>query len=248
MSGRGRAGPYARAMEPAVPPTAAPATTIDDVIVRMKAIEAALPANDGVACFNQMYLEVTLGVGAQVEQGTFGDPGWVSKLDVVFANHYFAAIDSLSGPPSAQPIAWRPLLAARSNRGIEPIQFALAGMNIHINHDLPLAVVETCSALSTTPTVSPHPDDYQKIDKLLDAAEQSIRESFEPPDIRGADRHVAAVTNLVCNWSMNEARDGAWDTALAIWTVREHLLTTRLLTDALARIVAMGTRTLLVAV
>jgi hypothetical protein len=29
--------------------------------------------------------------------------------------------------------------------GIEPIQFALAGMNVHINHNLPLAVVVTCT-------------------------------------------------------------------------------------------------------
>ncbi|MEO9139934.1 MAG: DUF5995 family protein [Jatrophihabitans sp.] len=235
-------------MLPAVPPPEAPATTFDDVIGRLKTIEAALPASDGVACFNRMYLEVTLGVHEQVQRGTYGDPNWVSMLDVVFANYYFAAIDSLSGPPSDQPTAWRPLLAARDNRGIEPIQFALAGMNVHINHDLPLAVVETCSALSTAPAVSPHRDDYQKIDKLLDAAEQSVRESFEPPDIRLADHHVASVTNLICNWSLNEARDIAWDTALAIWAVRAHSRETQLLTDALARIVALGTRTLLVAV
>jgi len=234
-------------MEPVVPPPVGPATTIDDVIARMNAIEAALPVSDGVACFNRMYLEVTLGVAKQVEQKTFDDSDWVTRLDVVFANRYFAAVDSLSGPPSAQPTAWHPLLAARGDPGIEPIQFALAGMNIHINHDLPLAVVETCSALNTTPTSGSHHDDYQKIDKLLDDAEQSVRESFEPPDIRLADRHVAAVTNLLCDWSVDEARDVAWDTALAIWAVREHTLTTRLLTDALARLVAMGTRTLLVA-
>ncbi|MEO8888083.1 MAG: DUF5995 family protein [Jatrophihabitantaceae bacterium] len=235
-------------MDLAVPPPGPPAATIDDVIARMKAIDAALPAGDGVACFNRMYLEVTVGVGGQVEQGLFGDPAWVTALDVGFANLYFAAIDSLSGPPSSQPTAWRPLLSARGEPDIEPIQFALAGMNVHINHDLPLAVVATCTDLDTTPTDGSHREDYQKIDKLLDASEQSVREAFEPSDVRGADRHVANVTNLVCNWSLNEARDVAWDTALAIWTVRDHHLTSQLLTNALARVVAMGTSTLLVAV
>jgi hypothetical protein len=212
----------------------------------MKAIDGSLPAGDGVACFNRMYLEVTLGVGDQIAQGLFGDPGWVSRLDVVFANLYFAAVDSMDGAPSAQPPAWRPLLAARSKPGIEPIQFALAGMNVHINHDLPLAVMATCTELNTVPTDGTHHDDYQKIDKLLDAAEQSVRESFEPSDIRIADRHFAAVTNLICNWSMNEARDVAWDTALALWAVRDHALAIRLLTNSLARLTALGSATLLV--
>jgi hypothetical protein len=214
-------------MDVAVPSPGPPATTIDDVIARMKAIDAALPASDGVACFNRMYLEVTLSVGDQVERGRFGDPNWVTELDVVFANLYFAAIDSLSGEPSAQPTAWRPLLAARDNPDIEPIQFALAGMNVHINHDLPLAVAATCADLNSPPSAGTHHDDYQKIDKLLDAAEQSVRESFEQADLRSTDRHVAAVTNLVCDWSINEARDVAWDTALAIWAVREHPLATK---------------------
>lgn len=232
----------------AVPPPAPPAATIADVIARMRAIDAALPSDDGVACFNRMYLKVTLDVDNQVQQRGFADPDWVSRLDVVFANRYFAAVDALSDPPEAQPTAWRPLLARREEAGIEPIQFALAGMNVHINHDLPLAVVATCAEFGTAPTDGSHRADYQRIDALLDAAEQGVRESFEPVDIRQADRHVAAVTNLICNWSLNEARDIAWDTALALWAVRDHQVATELLIGALGRLVATATQTLLVAV
>ncbi|MGI8753465.1 MAG: hypothetical protein ACR2MN_14350 [Acidimicrobiales bacterium] len=46
-------------MSAAVPPPAPPAMSIDDVIARLGAIGAALPASDGLACFNRMYLEVT---------------------------------------------------------------------------------------------------------------------------------------------------------------------------------------------
>jgi len=235
-------------MGSAIPAPAPPAATIDEVIARMGAIQAALPASDGVACFNRMYLEVTLGVNKEVKQGFFGDQAFVSHLDVVFANLYFDAVDAMSGPPSAVPAAWQPLLAARSTRGIEPIQFALAGMNAHINHDLPLAVVGTCTALSTAPSDGCHHDDYQKIDALLDASEQSVRESFEPPDVVAVDRHVAAVANLIGNWDITQARDVAWDTALALWEVRDHQFATQLLTGALARTVAMASRGLLVVV
>jgi hypothetical protein len=215
----------------------------------MKAIEGALPASDGLACFNRMYLEVTDAVNQRVQQpGFFGDPAFLSHLDVVFANLYFAAVDALSGPPAAWPVAWQPLLAARATPGIEPIQFALAGMNAHINHDLPLAVVTACSDMATAPSAGSHHDDYRKVDTMLDASEQSVRESFEPANVQTVDRHLAAVANLVCNWSMNSARDVAWDTAVALWDVRDRPLATALLTGALARTVAMVSRTMLVVV
>ncbi len=214
----------------------------------MEAIDAALPESDGLACFNRMYLEVTQGVNGQVQQGSFGDPGFVSHLDVTFANRYLAAVDALSGPPSALPVAWQPLMAARRSPGIEPIQFALAGMNAHINYDLPLAVISTCTDLGTAPDASTHHNDYQKVDSILDESEQSLRESFEPPDVRDVDEHVAAVANLVCNWSISSARDVAWDNALALWDIRDDEMATRLLTGTLARTVAMASRFLLVAV
>jgi Family of unknown function (DUF5995) len=222
-------------------------STIADVIARMEAISNELAAGDGIACFNRMYLEVTRSVDLNLQQGTFADPAFVSDLDVVFANLYFAAVDGASDPANTIPEAWAPLFGARSTPGIEPIQFALAGMNAHINHDLPIAVVTTCLDLATTPTEDTHHLDYQRIDTLLDAADQSIRESFESPDELDVDRHVAAVANLVDNWSINTARDVAWDTALGLWEVRDRPLAMRLLTDALARTVAIASRSLLVA-
>jgi len=39
--------------------------------------------------------------------------------------------------------------------------------------------VATCTALATSPDTGAHYADYQKVDQLLDAAEQSVRESFE---------------------------------------------------------------------
>jgi hypothetical protein len=230
-----------------VPPPAPAAESVDDVIARMQSIGSSLPAGDGVACFNRMYLEVTESVSQHVQQGLFSDPAFVTHLTVVFANFYFSAVDAMSGPAADLPEAWQPLIAARAQSGIEPIQFALAGMNGHINHDLPMAVVKACTDLATAPNDGSHHDDYQKVDTLLDASEQSIRESFEPVDVRDVDEHVAAVTNLVCNWSINSARDVAWDTAVALWDVRDHRIAVQLLTGAMARTVAMASRFLLVA-
>ena len=235
-------------MTHAVPAPAPPATGIDQVIARMQSINGVLPVGDGVACFNRMYLEVTEGVSSRIAAGFFADAAFVTRLDVVFANLYFEAIDAMSGARSTWPVAWRPLVEARERTGIESIQFALAGMNAHINHDLALAVVQTCRDLGTDPEADDHHGDYEKVNAILAASQQAIRQSFESRAVQAADRHVAAVANLIGNWSVTAAREAAWDTALALWQVREFTLATKLLSDALARTVAMASRGLLLSV
>jgi hypothetical protein len=227
----------------------APVATVAGAIDQMRAIGSVLPPTDGVACFNRMYLEVTEQVQGDISQGTFGDPAWLAALDVTFANLYFAALGAANaGPGGNIPAAWLPLFEARSNPHIASIQFALAGMNAHINHDLPLAVVQTCLDLGTTPDAGFHHADYQKVDALLDAAEQSVRQSFESGAGAAADKDVQGVLDLVGNWSINSARDVAWDTGQALWECRRITAVEGLMMNALARTVAMASRCLLVAV
>jgi Family of unknown function (DUF5995) len=221
--------------------------SIGDVIARMQQIDSSLPGSDGLACFNRMYLEVTQDVKGRLSQGFFADPAFMETLDVSFANVYFAAVDAATGPTKAIPAAWLPLIQARSDSRIYPIQFALAGMNAHINHDLPIALVETCTQLGTAPDQGTHHADYQKTDAILDAAEQSVRQSFESGTALQTDRHAQAVLDLVANWSVNSARDVAWNMATALWMSRHVSGVDSLLMDGLARTVAMASRCLLVA-
>jgi hypothetical protein len=234
-------------MSAALPVPDAAVVSVAGAIARMEAIGAALPAADGLACFNRMYLEVTQDVDSRLGQGFFADPTFMTALDVAFANLYFSAADLVS-TPTAVPLAWRPLVERRAVAGIEPIQFALAGMNAHINHDLPLAMMSTCTALATTPDAGTHFADYQKIDQLLDAAEQSVRQSFESAAELAADRHVEAVASLIANWTVNSARDLAWKNCLLLWTVRNDPFARGLLLDSLAASTALASQLLLVAV
>jgi hypothetical protein len=213
----------------------------------MEAIGEALPAADGIACFNRMYLDVTQQVGSRLRQGFFADPAFMTELDVAFANLYFAAA-SAADDPAAVPLAWRPLAEQRATAGIEPVQFALAGMNAHINHDLPVAMVSTCTALATEPEAGSHPADYQKVDQLLDAIEQSVRQSFETAAELALDRHLSAVATLIGNWSINTARDMAWTNTLLLWAVRDNPVERGLLLDSLAASTALASRMLMVTV
>jgi len=234
-------------MSAALPAPDAPVVSVAGAIARMEAIGTALPAADGLACFNRMYLDVTRQVNSQLGLGFFADPAFMTALDVAFANLYFAAAGT-AGTGAAVPLAWRPLVARRAVAGIEPVQFALAGMNAHISHDLPVAMVSTCMALATAPDAAPHPADYQKVDQLLDAAEQSIRQSFESAAELAADRHLEAVANLIATWTINSARDMAWNNCLLLWAVRDDPIAHRLFLDTLAASTALASQLLLVAV
>jgi hypothetical protein len=232
---------------PAGPSPSEPVTSVAEAIARMEAIDVATPPDDGLACFNRMYLAVTQTVNSELGQGFFADPGFMATLDVVFANLYFAAAGAASAPATV-PLAWRPLIEQRAIAGIEPIQFALAGMNAHIDHDLPVAVVTTCAKLGTAPTDGPHFADFQKVDQLLDAAEQSVRQSFESSPELAVDHHLQAVDNLVACWSINSARDLAWQNSLVLWTLRPEPAASHLFLDGLAAATALASRLLLTAV
>jgi len=234
-------------MSAAAPAPDTPVVSVAEAIARMEAIDAALPAADGLACFNRIYLDVTRRVNSQLGEGFFADPEFMTQLDVTFVNLYFGAADA-AADQAAVPPAWRPLVDRRGTAGIEPIQFALAGLNAHINHDLPLAVVSTCTARATAPDVGPHFADYQKVDQLLDAAEQSIRQSFEDAAELAADRHLSAVANLIGNWSINSARDLAWNNSLLLWEIRDVPVARGLFLDTLTASTVLASRMLLVAV
>jgi hypothetical protein len=227
------------------PPADSPITSVDEAIARMEALDKAWPGGDGLACFNRMYIGVTQQIAQRLSQGLFSDPATMTHLDVVFANLYFDAANAAE--PSGAPPAWQPLLYRRADAGIEPVQFALAGMNTHISHDLPIAIVAACGELSLAPTARTFQDDYEKVDQVLDAAEQSARESFESGAILAADAHLRAVINLIANWNLNQARDVAWNTALALWEVRDLPVARDLLLASLGRAVAATSQLLLVA-
>lgn len=122
------------------------ATTLDEVMTRMVVIEATLPAGDGVGYFNKLYLEVTRAVVERLRRGEFEQPRFLEDLAVLLSNAYLRALEDFERDPGSVSRAWAPLVEARARRRVAPIQFALAGLNAHINCDLPIGLVETCES------------------------------------------------------------------------------------------------------
>jgi len=100
-----------------------------------------------------------------------------------------------AGPEKRPPRAWTALFEARAREGFAPIQFALAGMNAHINRDLPLALVKTCRARDVVPARgSPQHADFRAIDPLLAETEARVRRDFATGLSAGRTRRSASST------------------------------------------------------
>ncbi len=197
------------------PPGTAAATGVAEVLARMRELDAALPPEDGVAVFNGVYLTVTEAVARRLAHGGFTDPQAAGELDLRFARRYFDAVDAAAAG-LRPPACWRPLLQLRRHPGVRPLQFALAGINAHIGHDLALAVLDTCRALECEPQVLE--GDFDRVGGVLVSLEERIRERLMPgPDVLDI---ADPLTHLIGSWSLDKARDGAWVAARALWSVR----------------------------
>jgi hypothetical protein len=190
-----------------------PANSIADVLRILRFIDATCFDADGLKWFNWEYLQVTAAVEALVAAGDFVDPAWLSELDVQFARLYFRALEGfLSNAPC--PGCWRALFTRRGQTQIARIQFTLAGINAHINRDLPAAIVATGQAPRRG---TPQYNDYNAInatlDNLIDEAKRvlHVRLLGDPLPV------VSSLENLLAAWGVSASREKAWVNAQVLW-------------------------------
>ncbi|WP_435179115.1 DUF5995 family protein [Actinacidiphila sp. bgisy145] len=222
------------------PGDAGGAAGVADVVRRMRALAVRLPPSDGVAVFDRVYLSVTEEFARRLGRGRFPDGPEAAELAVLFAGRYLAAVEAADAPapdgrdadgpgtdgPDADaprtggrvPACWQPLVRARADPAVHPLQFALAGITAHVGHDLALAVVDTCRATGRTPdAVAP---DFVAVGAVLTAIEARVREELMPgPDLL---ERLDPLTHAVASWSLARARDGAWAAARLLWAIRDR--------------------------
>jgi Family of unknown function (DUF5995) len=143
--------------------------TIADVIAALETIDGLLPDTDGLKWFNWLYLTVTKAVDLNISAGNWHNPAWLTQLDIVFAGLYLSALSAWLTPGETAPKCWTILFDARNDAKLARVQFALAGINAHIDHDLSEAVVETCRQFGIAPVhQSPEYLDYTLVNSILD--------------------------------------------------------------------------------
>jgi hypothetical protein len=187
--------------------------TIPDVLQTLHSIDTTCADNDGLKWFNWLYLQVTQAVETRVAAGGFADPAWLAELDVQFAGLYFSALkSSLSGETT--PGCWQVLFDSRNHNDIARIQFAMCGINAHINHDLPEAILATCQVTGTTPDRGGiHYTDYTALnttlDNLVDLAKTTLNVRL-PGDALPPLSHLE---DTIAAWNVSAAREAAWQNA-----------------------------------
>jgi hypothetical protein len=180
-------------------------TTLDEVIAAFDAQTFA--PDDGVRYFHQLYGEVTREIARRYAAGGgFADPAFMAALDVEFAGLYFAALRA----PDTAPRAWRAVFGRRTAR-LEPLRFALAGMNAHINRDLAVALDATFTRLGgAIERDSPRHRDFVAINTILETLMARAKtELFSPLD-SFADSALGTLDDMLEAWSITAARDNAW--------------------------------------
>jgi hypothetical protein len=191
--------------------------SIADVIAIMQTIDARCINGDGLKWFNLLYMQVTEAVEARVNANGFLNPAWMATLDVGFAGFYFRAIQSsLSGQPT--PGCWQALFARRNQTELARIQFALAGMNAHINHDLPQAVLALCRADQIEPQHgSPQYTDFTALNATLDGLVQQAVKDMHVRLLGDSLPPISALDDKIAAWSLSTVREVAWDNAELLW-------------------------------
>jgi Family of unknown function (DUF5995) len=222
-------------------PTNVPAD-VPAVIARLKSIDSELDDSDGVDAFNRMYLTVTERVNERLQGATFENPDFTEHLDMIFASLYLDAVDATDVTRGS---AWEPLFELRQHPDIHPLQYAIAGMNAHINHDLAVATVLTCQVRGLTPYSTGVHTDYQRINSVLAEVQGEVRASYLTGIAHEVDKDLSPVLSLIGGWSIEKARDAAWHNAEVLWELQGS---ERLYDDfksTLARTVGLVTRQLL---
>jgi hypothetical protein len=220
--------------------------SIADVLATMQAIDALTIDGDGLKWFNQLYFQVTQAVESRVASGGFADAPFLSLLDVQFAQLYFNALrDFLSN--ATLPGCWQTLFAQRNQTALTRIQYALAGVNSHINHDLPCALVSTCALENIAPQHgTTQYNDYtalnSTLDSLIDEAKTELNVRFLGDSLPGASQ----LENTLAAWSVTAARESAWNNAEILWRLRSEAGLAAAFLDTLDGLTSVVNKTLLI--
>lgn len=192
-----------------------------EVLARIEAVDAALPPDDGLLWFGRLYARITAAVAQHAAAGGFRQPAFLEALDCKFAGLYFDALAKFIRGPKSAPGAWRPLFRRRNARDIAAVQFAVAGVNAHINRDLPVALVATFEQLEIAPSRSDDRyADYRTVDQILATVHAAVKSELITGLLGEADRALGPVDDAVQLWSLEHARDAAWQAAELRWYLR----------------------------
>lgn len=193
--------------------------TVGQVIARMEEMAARLPPNDARRYFHDVYLRTTRAVDEELDGGGFLDPEWLARWGAAFASLYTDAFDAWERGEA--PRAWAvPFSTAKEQPELPPLRHVLFGMNVHINFDLPQALIAVISdeEFDDPAILAKRERDHVQIDTVL--ARRVDAEDRAAPGRSLTDRLLAPLNRRATKKFLSEARHKVWRNARVLSTAR----------------------------
>ena len=193
--------------------------TVDEVVAVLRALDSRLADDDGLKWFNVLYIGVTEAI--RDDAPLWQDWQSLERFNVMFAQLYFDAIVAWDRNPALAPPAWRPLFAARRDAKLTRVQFAFAGMNAHINRDLPVALERMAALDGSFPSRdSARYRDFLRINDVLERTEAALRPVLSTGLVRHVDSALGDYDSLLASWKVRKAREAGWTNGEVCWHLR----------------------------
>ena len=98
------------------------------------------------------------------------------------------------------------------------VQFAFAGINAHINHDLAIALVQTGRELLVTPRRGTAEfRDFEKINGILELVMENTKQFIATGIVGLVDEDLGRLDDRLANWGVRKARETVWSNSEILW-------------------------------
>jgi hypothetical protein len=198
--------------------------SVSELIEELRRLEGALSPGNGVKWFIRLYREVTEAIGLELKSGDLEDPVFMELLVLVYGNSVLNVTeDAESRRASRISRAWAPLFERRNDHRVAPIQFAVAGLNAHTNHDVPIGLVHACKSTGIEPdSDSPQHRDYMRFTALIKRTSEDVKKWLLTDALKEVDQTFGHVDDAVAIWSLQRGRQAAWTSGEVLWHLRHN--------------------------
>ena len=197
--------------------------SVAELIDELRALQNALSPGNGVKWFVHLYADVTEALALELRGGDLEDPVFLELLVLVYGNSVLNVCEDMERRSKRLARAWAPLYERRHDHRVAPIQFALAGLNAHTNHDVPIGLVHACRSTGIAPdSDGPQNRDYMKMTALLKRTEANVKKWLVTGALEEVDETFGDVDDAIAMWSLQRARQAAWTSGEVLWSLREN--------------------------
>ncbi|MCX2743236.1 DUF5995 family protein [Mangrovivirga sp. M17] len=189
-------------------------TTIDEVIKELdEIIIDCLKKSSTSGYFAVLYKKVTVRVKEGIRNNFFDNGEMMETLDVIFAKRYIDAYKNYADGNQVTH-SWKRSFELTNDNSITVLQHILSGINAHINLDLGIAAYETTRKTN----IHELKNDFDRINEILSDMVHEVQHNLTTiwPPLRFILQKTGTADDLLVDFSMELARDGAWEFAVLL--------------------------------